>query len=68
MHSGAPPPQTACVRACVCAACLLHLQMIGVVVVMVAIPIIATEKADAKWVFTAFDGSVAHDSGIKNNL
>lgn len=42
--------------------------IIGVVVVMVAIPIIATEKADAKWVFTAFDASVANDSGIKNNF
>lgn len=42
--------------------------ILGTIIVMIAIPCIATEHADAKFVFTAFKTEVPKSLGIDSGL
>lgn len=42
--------------------------MFGSLIVIVAIPCIATDHAEPNWVFRKFETDIAADSGIRNPL
>ncbi len=47
---------------------MLACAQVGVVVCIVAIPLIATEHQSAEWVFTHFSSELAESYGINNKV